>query len=99
MRSTKKAIKQAKKFLEILGIVGNLSIILGVISFVSKEGQRRNSEIYQAWQVINTSYSQSGNGGRREAMEFLNSKPRRSPFFCQGGKGKVYLVSKFQMHT
>ncbi|NEO31018.1 MAG: pentapeptide repeat-containing protein [Symploca sp. SIO3C6] len=67
--------------LEILGLMGNVSLIIGVIVFVSGEKQRRNAEIYQAWQVITAAYNQSGSGGRKEALEFLNSEPRRIPWF------------------
>ncbi|NEO94054.1 MAG: pentapeptide repeat-containing protein, partial [Moorea sp. SIO3G5] len=67
--------------IEILGLVGNLSILLGLIIFIAGEKDRRNSEIYQAWQVITAAYDQQGSGGRKEALEFLNSKPRRNPWF------------------
>ncbi|NEO41558.1 MAG: pentapeptide repeat-containing protein [Moorea sp. SIOASIH] len=67
--------------IEILGLVGNLSILLGLIIFIAGEKDRRNSEIYQAWQVITAAHGQKGSGGRKEALEFLNSKPRRNPWF------------------
>ncbi|AOX00494.1 hypothetical protein BJP34_14445 [Moorena producens PAL-8-15-08-1] len=67
--------------IEILGLVGNLSILLGLIIFIAGEKDRRNSEIYQAWQVITAAHGQKGSGGRKEALEFLNSKPRRTPWF------------------
>ncbi len=82
--------KQLEKFLaflktlailEILGIVGNISIVIALITFIVTEKQRRNEEIYQAWQVITAAYEQPGSGGRKEALEFLNSEPRRFPLF------------------
>ena len=67
--------------LEILGILGNITIVIALISFIATEKQRRNAEIYQAWQVITAAYNQPGSGGRKEALEFLNSEPRRFPLF------------------
>ncbi|NEQ78530.1 MAG: hypothetical protein F6K23_39400 [Okeania sp. SIO2C9] len=61
--------------LEILGLMGNVSLIIGVIVFVGGEKQRREAQIYQAWQVITAAQNQAGSGGRKEALEFLNSKP------------------------
>ncbi|NEO42913.1 MAG: pentapeptide repeat-containing protein [Moorea sp. SIO4A3] len=67
--------------LEILGLVGNLSLLVGVIVFIGGEQDRRNAEVYQAWQVVTAAYDQAGSGGRKEALEFLNSRPRRIPWF------------------
>lgn len=68
-------------FLEIIQLFGNLSILSAAIFVIFNERQQRNTEIYQAWQVITAAYNQSGSGGRIEALEFLNSKPRRNPWF------------------
>jgi uncharacterized protein YjbI with pentapeptide repeats len=70
-----------KAFLEILQLVGNLSILFTAVVFVAYERQQRNAEVYQAWQVITAAYDQPGSGGRIEALEFLNSEPRRNPWF------------------
>lgn len=72
--------------LEILGLVGNVTLILGLLAFFAGEQQRRNLEVYQAWQVITAAHEQGGSGGRIEALEFLNSSPgapgiRRVPWF------------------
>ena len=67
--------------LEILGILGNITIVIALITFLANEKQRRDAEIYQAWQVITAAYQQPGSGGRKEALEFLNSSLRRFPFF------------------
>ncbi len=69
--------------LEILGILGNIIIVIAVISFIATEKQRRDTQIYQAWQVITAAHNQSGSGGRKEALEFLNSQPRKFPFIWQ----------------
>lgn len=67
--------------LEILQLVGNLSIAIAMIVFIATEQQRRNTEVYQAWQVVTAAYSQPGSGGRKEALEFLNYEPIRNPWF------------------
>ncbi|NEO68603.1 pentapeptide repeat-containing protein [Moorena sp. SIO3H5] len=67
--------------LEILGLLGNLSLLFGVIVFIAGEQDRRNAEVYQAWQVVTAAHNQAGSGGRKEALEFLNSEPRRIPWF------------------
>ncbi|OLT58943.1 pentapeptide repeat-containing protein [Moorena bouillonii] len=67
--------------LEILGLVGNLSLLVGVIVFIAGEQDRRNADVYQAWQVVTAAHDQAGSGGRKEALEFLNSEPRRIPWF------------------
>ena len=72
--------------LKILGLLGNLSIAVGVASYILTEQQRHRTDVYQAWQVITTAYGQSGDGGRKKALEFLNASPgvqgrRRFPAF------------------
>ncbi|NEO90779.1 MAG: pentapeptide repeat-containing protein [Moorea sp. SIO3G5] len=67
--------------LEILELLGHISLLVGVIVFIAGEEDRRNSEIYQAWQVITAAHNQAGSGGRIQALEFLNSEPRRIPWF------------------
>ncbi len=69
--------KQA--FFDILGRLGNLAIIIGVISFIFTEDSRRNAEVFSAWQTITSAEGQSGSGGRVEALEFLNSRPLKLP--------------------
>ncbi len=64
-----------------LGIIGSVITIISLVESSASEEQRRNTEIYQAWQVITAAYEQPGSGGRKEALEFLNSEPRRFPFF------------------
>ncbi|MGK7956614.1 MAG: pentapeptide repeat-containing protein [Crocosphaera sp.] len=67
--------------LDIVNLVAGVTIIISLITFLVNERQRRNAEVYQAWQVITAAYDQSGSGGRKEALEFLNSEQRRFPWF------------------
>lgn len=72
--------------LKILGLISQLSVVVGVASYILTERQRHNAEVYQAWQVITAAYGQSGDGGRKKSLEFLNSTPgvegrRRFPAF------------------
>ena len=66
--------------IKILARIEHITIVIVLISFILTEKQRRNAEIYQAWQVITAAYKQPGSGGRKEALEFLNSEPRRFPW-------------------
>ncbi|WP_178378129.1 hypothetical protein [Chroogloeocystis siderophila] len=67
--------------LEIIQLVSNLSILSTAIFVIFNEHQQRNTEIYQVWQVITAAYDQPGSGRRSQALEFLNSTPRRIPWF------------------
>ncbi len=66
--------------LEILRLLGNTTVLIAVIVFITEEPKRRNTATREAWQVINTASGKSGNGGRKEALEFLNSEPGRNPW-------------------
>ncbi len=85
--ATKKQLQNILAFfktlaiLKILGILGNITIFIALITFLATEQQRRDAQIYQAWQVITTASEQTGSGGRKQALEFLNSSPRRFPLF------------------
>ena len=67
--------------LDIINLVAAITIIISLITWLATERQRRDAEVYQAWQVITAAYDQPGSGGRIEALEFLNSEPRRNPWF------------------
>ncbi len=82
------AFLKSLAILEILGILGNITIVIALITFIATEKQRRDAEVYQAWQVITAAYEQPGSGGRKEALEFLNSEPRRFPLFWLKWKRK-----------
>ncbi len=59
----------------------NASVLIGAITFIAGEQGRRDAQVYQAWQVITAAHDQPGSGGRIQALEFLNSEPRRIPWF------------------
>ena len=59
-------------FLDILGHVGRLTILIAVIFYFMEADERRKVRHYQAWQIINASRGQIGSGGRLEALQDLN---------------------------
>lgn len=69
-------INQAQRFI----LIGNLYVVIGLVAFMVADEQRRKSEIYQAWQVVSTAHGQKGNGGRIDALEFLNTRPLVFPW-------------------
>ena len=69
-------INQVQKFI----LIGNLYMVIGLVAFMVADEQRRKSEIYQAWQVVSTAHGQKGNGGRIDALEFLNTRPLVFPW-------------------
>ncbi|MEL6401048.1 MAG: pentapeptide repeat-containing protein [Cyanobacteria bacterium J06626_4] len=66
---------QRAALLEILALVGNLGLIVAVMTYLGTEKQRRDAEVLNAWQTITSAAGQSGNGGRIRALEFLNASP------------------------
>jgi len=73
--------------LSLLGVIGNLGLILAVVTYIGSEKQRRDAEVLNAWQTITSAYGQAGSGGRIQALEFLNASPganwrRKFPWFC-----------------
>ncbi|MDZ8069047.1 MAG: pentapeptide repeat-containing protein [Nostoc sp. DedQUE08] len=74
------SIKNAISF-KTLSQAVNASVLIGAITFIAGEQQRRDLQVYQAWQVISAAHGQGGSGGRIQALEFLNSEPRRIPWF------------------
>ena len=70
--------KQA--FFAILGKLGNLAVVVAIVTFVFGENVRRNNEVFAAWQTITSAHGQSGSGGRIKALNFLNSRPLRFPW-------------------
>lgn len=70
-----------------LGLVSNMSILFAAITYISSEKHRRDAEVLNAWQTLTSAHGQPGNGGRIQALEFLNSSPganwrRKFPWFC-----------------
>lgn len=74
------SIKNAISF-KTLSQAVNTSVLIGAVTFIAGEQQRRDLQVYQAWQVISAAHGQAGSGGRIQALEFLNSEPRRIPWF------------------
>ena len=73
--------------LNLLGILSNIGILIAAGTYIGSEKQRRDAEIYTAWQTITSAYGQPGNGGRKRALEFLNASPvanwrLRVPWIC-----------------
>ncbi|EKU98465.1 putative low-complexity protein [Leptolyngbya sp. PCC 7375] len=61
---------------DLLALLANVAIIISLGSFLTNgERQRHDQQVYEAWQVITNAHGQPGNGGRRRALEFLNSTP------------------------
>jgi hypothetical protein len=60
-------------FLETLEYLGALSVLFGVVFYISEAGDRRKQKHFQAWQVINTAQGKGGSGGRIEALQGLNA--------------------------
>ena len=73
--------------LSLLGVIGNVGLIIAVITYVASEKQRRDAEVLNAWQTLTSAHGQAGSGGRIQALEFLNASPganwrRKFPWFC-----------------
>lgn len=64
-------------YLNLLGI----PIVIALLGIGFTDIQQRSNTIQIAWQTINSASGQVGSGGRKEALEELNSQPRRIPFF------------------
>ena len=70
-----------------LNLISSGSIVVATLAYIASEGHRRNNEVLNAWQTLTSAYEQSGNGGRIQALEFLNASPgtswrRKFPWFC-----------------
>ena len=59
-------------FLDVLERLSTFSVLVAVIFYFAKSGDRLKQKHYQAWQVINTAQGQGGSGGRLEALQDLN---------------------------
>jgi Pentapeptide repeats (8 copies) len=69
-------LKNLGKLLLLSG--AGLSALLTFVQFVSGLKGAERQKYLQAWQVVNTAQGQTGNGGRTEALEYLN---KESNFF------------------
>lgn len=57
------------KIIEFLGLI---LLTLAALSYISQGHERQKIGRYQAWQTINSAQGKAGNGGRIEALEYLN---------------------------
>ena len=85
-------------FFTILERLGNLTLIVAVIAFIFGENVRRNNEVFSAWQTITSANGQTGSGGRIEALEFLNSRPRRFPWIWRTEEGILRTKEDSYLH-
>jgi len=58
-------------FIELVGIVAGLSMIVAAWQYVGGADDRKKAREYQAWQVINLSHGIGGSGGRIVALRDL----------------------------
>ncbi|MGK7913490.1 MAG: pentapeptide repeat-containing protein [Synechococcus sp.] len=65
---------------EIFEVVGSVGIAIAVVSFIANQDIRYEQDVFTAWQTITSASGQPGNGGRKEAIEFLVSRPWRFPW-------------------
>lgn len=72
-------MKRLAIILNIIVLLGNLSVGSAAVTFLVTDKQRHDSEIIKAWQVVNSASGKSSNGGMTKALEFLNSN-RSSPY-------------------
>ena len=49
--------------LGLLGLMGNVGIIVAVTTYIGSEKQRRDAEVLNAWQTITNASGQAGSGG------------------------------------
>lgn len=70
--------------LSLLGVIGNVGLIIAVGMYIGSEKQRRDTEVLTAWQTLTNAHGQSGNGGRIHALEFLNASPRNTKYDYPG---------------
>jgi uncharacterized protein YjbI with pentapeptide repeats len=75
-------------------ILGGLSIAIAAITYIKSEEHRRDALVYTAWQTIATAEGQPGNGGRIQALEFLNASPANTEYEYPGANWR----RKFPWH-
>jgi uncharacterized protein (DUF433 family) len=87
--------------ISLLGLLGNLGLLFAALTYIGLEKQRREAQVYLAWQTITNAQGQSGNGGRVLALEFLNASPGANwrlhfPWMCLSEDG---LCSKWEAES
>jgi hypothetical protein len=70
--------KQA--FFRILERIGYITVLFGVISLIFEDKARYNNAVFTAWEAIISADGKSVSGSRKEALDFLNSRPLRFPW-------------------
>ncbi|MBE9069253.1 pentapeptide repeat-containing protein [Leptolyngbya cf. ectocarpi LEGE 11479] len=73
--------KSLKAVLKIGTYLTGLTIFVSLATYFFEADDRHQSQINEAWKTILASTGQSGDAGRRDAISFLTSSPRRLPFF------------------
>ena len=56
---------------EVAGILGGITILVGVAQYCSSKDERTRAVHYQAWQAINSAHGQRLSGGRIDALQDL----------------------------
>jgi hypothetical protein len=64
---------QQWSFLKILDAAGKFVIIVALIQWVLEAGDRAKERHYRAWNIVNSARGATGDGGRRDALQDLNS--------------------------
>ncbi len=57
---------------KVLEFIGRMSVLVAVIFYFLEADDRKQTAHRIAWHVINSANGQSGDGGRSDALEFLN---------------------------
>jgi len=88
-------------FISLLGLLSNLGLLFAALTYIGLEQQRREAQVYLAWQTITNAQGQSGNGGRVLALEFLNASPGANwrlhfPWICVS---EDWLCSKWESES
>ena len=72
-RATEYIVSRLRRwaFLELLELVGKLSLVWAALAYLSSADERRSDRHHQAWQIIVAARGSRGNGGRIEAVHDL----------------------------
>ncbi|MEM8614790.1 MAG: pentapeptide repeat-containing protein [Cyanobacteria bacterium P01_H01_bin.105] len=68
----------------LVGMLFFCNSLIAVITYIGSEKQRRDTEVFTAWQTITNAQGQPGSGGRIKALEFLNASPRNNEYGYSG---------------
>ncbi len=73
--------KFLRPILEVGTYLTGLTVFVTLVTYLLGEEARHQTQIDAAWNTVLASVNQPGDGGRRNALEFLNSNHRRFPWF------------------